>query len=158
MNAPQPLTDRQAEALRAIVKHTQLTGSPPSLRELLEALGLSPTSTNAATGLLLQLEAKGWIERDYLPTGGTKSRVLRVLHQPPPLAAARGFIVPAVSWLLCAACLLAFVAGARAHEERCDLAVDLLEHVVDGLGHCADTLRIAADADEACSCWLPPSP
>lgn len=71
MSNDNALTERQREALDAIVDFKEEHGIPPSQRELCDALGVS--STNAVRGLLEALEKKGAITR----TEG-KARAIRV--------------------------------------------------------------------------------
>lgn len=69
------LTPRQAEVLDAIYQHVATTGTPPTVRELCTALGIS--SPNGVTQHLDALRKKGAIEpddegskaRQIMPTG-----------------------------------------------------------------------------------------
>ena len=58
--AKRPLTDRQAEILREIVRHTAAAGSPPTVRELCAAFGIA--SPNGIVCSLKAIATKGWIE------------------------------------------------------------------------------------------------
>lgn len=86
MNEPIALTDRQLEALTAIVNHVADVGFAPTVRELGAALGLK--STLAVTEMLDRLELAGWIARPRSPKGRASSRGIKVLHAPPAPARA----------------------------------------------------------------------
>lgn len=66
------LTNRQREILQYIVRHTQLQGYPPTVREIGDAVGLSSSSTVHAH--LKGLEHAGLIKRDAVLT-----RAIRVV-------------------------------------------------------------------------------
>lgn len=55
------LTQRQLEAVRLIAAMTERDGTPPTVREMGMALGMS--STNSVSDMLQALEKKGLIER-----------------------------------------------------------------------------------------------
>lgn len=82
-----PLTDRQHAVLKAILTHYAEHGTPPTIRQLCTAVGIS--STNGVAGHLKALAERGHIEL----TADHTSRGIRV----PALceavrAAARGFL------------------------------------------------------------------
>jgi|Laugrefabdmm15dn_1035133.scaffolds.fasta_scaffold50075_2 repressor LexA len=56
------LTQRQKECLKAIKTIARTNGYPASVREISDALG--GISTNAVSGHLVALEAKGYIKRN----------------------------------------------------------------------------------------------
>jgi len=70
-------TERQAFVLYCLDSMTQRKGYPPTVRELMEAAGLS--STNAMAGHLMALERKGFVTS--LPG---KARTLRVTEAAKP--------------------------------------------------------------------------
>src|SRR5262245_647207 len=55
----EPLTARQAEWLEAVRAHYARHGTPPTMRELCEAMGLSTNSTSAAANALRFLAERG---------------------------------------------------------------------------------------------------
>lgn len=56
-------TERQADCLEAVIEYQRANGGvSPSIRELAEAMGLSPMSAHGARDHLLALERKGWIK------------------------------------------------------------------------------------------------
>jgi SOS-response transcriptional repressor LexA len=59
-------THRPAEVLACVVRHVRDHGGSPTVRELCDALGMSPTSINAVVGHLRALRRKGLVE---LPAG-----------------------------------------------------------------------------------------
>lgn len=68
------LTTRQHAALQAINKLSEEHGYPPTVREVMEEIGLASSST--AQGLLDQLKAKGYIKRQ-----GRTPRSLQVIQR-----------------------------------------------------------------------------
>lgn len=69
------LTARQQATLEAIIRHHDVHGYSPTVRELGRAIDVP--STNGVVDHLRALERKGWIER----TPG-EHRAIRVLHYP----------------------------------------------------------------------------
>ncbi|MEK5354411.1 MULTISPECIES: LexA family protein [Paenibacillus] len=67
------LTPRQYAALQAIIKLSEAQGYPPTVREIMEEIGLASSST--AQGLLEKLTAKGYIQRH-----GRTPRSLQVIR------------------------------------------------------------------------------
>lgn len=59
--APQSLTDRQADVLRAIAGLLTRRGTPPTFAEIATAIGVR--SSNTVWGLVTELHTKGWIHR-----------------------------------------------------------------------------------------------
>ena len=74
-----PLTARQHQILGLICDHVDQRGYPPSVRDLVQALGLA--STNGVHEQLSILVKKGWLVRER-----GVARGLRVLHRPPKAA------------------------------------------------------------------------
>lgn len=62
---------RQFEALKFIVEHLRVTGYPPTVREIGEAVGLS--SPSSSMFVVAALEEDGYIARDQ-----TRARAIRV--------------------------------------------------------------------------------
>ena len=58
-----PITRRQFDVLRIIERSVAERGFPPTVREILIALGLSPQSKQAVTDHILHLEAKKLLAR-----------------------------------------------------------------------------------------------
>lgn len=54
------ITDRQQEVLRVIIDSTVTLGYPPSIRELMDQLGIK--SSNGVRTHLSALQKKGWIQ------------------------------------------------------------------------------------------------
>lgn len=80
----EPPTPRQREVLLVIQKSIAERGFPPTIREIVDALGIR--STNAVADLMRELERKGHLRRD-----GIKSRAVVLLHavtQTDPVATA----------------------------------------------------------------------
>ena len=75
-------TERQAKVLWCLDNMTRSHGYSPTIRELMEAAGLS--STNAVAGHLLALERKGFVTS--LPG---KARTLRVTEAAKPFLKTR---------------------------------------------------------------------
>ncbi len=69
---PGRLTRRQAEWLGAIRGHYTRTGLSPTLHQLCEATGLSPTSASAAASALRTLAEKGYLAATKTPGGHTR--------------------------------------------------------------------------------------
>jgi len=78
------LTERQREILNYIEREVRMTGVPPSIRQIGEALGIS--STNGVRAHLQALEKKGYIHRSSRTSRGIASldrlrrRASRALH------------------------------------------------------------------------------
>lgn len=61
--ATETLAPRQRDCLRAIERHIEEHGYPPSTREVLAAMGLRPGSITSVRQHFQRLEAKGYIRR-----------------------------------------------------------------------------------------------
>ncbi len=77
MQARQPITARQREALDIVVQSIDERGYPPTLREIGERMGIR--STNGVNDHLKALERKGYLVREDL-----KSRSIRVVDHEKP--------------------------------------------------------------------------
>ncbi|MEK4993255.1 LexA family protein [Paenibacillus sp. FSL H7-0918] len=67
-----PLTDKEKEILRSLIKMIEINHYPPTLRELAKEVGLSSTAVIHAH--MERLEIKGYIQR-----GKNMPRALRVI-------------------------------------------------------------------------------
>lgn len=61
--APGVLTPRQLDVLRIVVRSIDTRGFPPTIREILAELGISPNSRETAHEHLARLEANGMLVR-----------------------------------------------------------------------------------------------
>ena len=76
-----PLSERQAQVYAYIRNHIQMSGYPPTVREIGAALGIR--STNGVADHLKALKRKGYLRQD-----GSKSRTWQVLPEEPSAVAA----------------------------------------------------------------------